>query len=34
MIDPDFDSDMLGFVVSLAGMAICVVGAGVWRCFV
>ena len=25
----DFDSDMLGFVVSLIGMAVCVVGAGV-----
>ncbi len=31
-IDPDFDSDMLGFVVSIIGMAVCVVGAALWSC--
>ena len=35
MIDPDkFDSDMLGFAISLVGMAVCVVGAGLWSCWV
>lgn len=29
----DFDSDMLGFVVSLIGMAVCVIGAGLWSCW-
>ena len=33
MIDPYFDSDMLGFAVSLIGMAICVAGAGLWSCW-
>lgn len=32
-IDPDFDSDMLGFVVSIIGMAVCVVGAALWSCW-
>lgn len=34
MIPEDFDSDMLGFAVSLIGMAICVAGAGLWSCWV
>lgn len=29
----DWDSDMLGFVVSLVGMMICVIGAGLWSCW-
>lgn len=34
MIEPeDFDRDMLGFVVSLIGMAVCVIGAGLWSCW-
>ena len=33
MIPEDFDSDMFGFVVSLIGMAVCVVGAGLWSCW-
>ena len=33
MIPEDFDSDMLGFVVSVIGMAVCVVGAGIWSCW-
>lgn len=33
MSPDDFDPDMFGFVVSLAGMAICAVGAGIWSLF-
>ena len=32
MSHKDFDSDMLGFVVSLVSMAVCVAGAGLWSC--
>ena len=34
MSPEDFDTDMLGFVVSVIGMAVCVVGAGLWSCWV
>ncbi len=34
MIPDNFDADMLGFVVSLVGMMICVIGAGLWSCWV
>lgn len=34
MMDPDFDSDMLGFVVSIAGMIVCVIGSAVWSLLV
>ena len=30
----DWDSDLLGFGISLIGMAICVAGAGLWSCWV
>lgn len=33
MSPEDFDTDMLGFVVSLVGMAVCVAGAAVWSCW-
>ena len=29
----DWDSDLLGFGISLIGMAICVAGAGLWSCW-
>ena len=29
----DWDSDLLGFGISLVGMAICVAGAGLWSCW-
>ena len=29
----DWDSDLLGFGISLIGMAVCVVGAGLWSCW-
>lgn len=32
-MNEDFDSDMLGFVVSVIGMAVCVIGAGLWSCW-
>lgn len=34
MNDENFDHDMFGFVVSLVGMAVCVIGAGLWSAFV
>lgn len=34
MSPEDFDSDMLGFAVSIVGMIVCVVGAGIWSCWV
>ena len=33
MIPDDFDSDMFGFAISVVGMAICAVGAGIWSLF-
>ena len=33
MSPEDFDSDMLGFGVSVVGMVICVIGAGIWSCW-
>ena len=33
MSPEDFDSDMLGFAVSVIGMAVCVVGAALWSCW-
>ena len=33
MIPEDFDSDMLGFGVSVVGMIVCVIGAGLWSCW-
>ena len=30
MTPEDFDPDLLGFAVSLIGMAVCVAGAGLW----
>ena len=29
----DWDSDLLGFGISLIGMAVCVAGAGLWSCW-
>ncbi len=29
-----FDRDALGVAVSVVGMVICVIGAGIWSCFV
>lgn len=29
----DFDSAALGVAVSVVGMVICVIGAGIWSCF-
>ena len=29
----DWDSDLLGFGISLIGMAICVAGAALWSCW-
>ena len=29
----DWDSDLLGFGISVIGMAICVAGAGLWSCW-
>ena len=33
MSPEDFDSGMLGFAVSVIGMAVCVVGAALWSCW-
>ena len=33
MTPEDFDPDLLGFAVSLIGMMICVIGAGLWSCW-
>ena len=30
----DFDSDLLGFGISVVGMIVCVLGAGIWSCWV
>ena len=30
MRNEDFDRDMFGFVVALGGMAVCLLGAGIW----
>lgn len=30
----EWDSNLLGFGISVVGMIVCVVGAGVWSCFV
>lgn len=32
MTPPDFDRDMFGFIVSLVGMAVCVLASAVWSC--
>ncbi len=32
-MDDEFDPDMLGFAVSVVGMAVCVLGAGLWSCW-
>lgn len=29
----DWDSDLLGFAISVVGMVICMVGAGIWSCW-
>ena len=34
MSQEDWDSDLLGFGISVVGMVICVLGAGLWSCFV
>ena len=32
-MNENLDANMFGFVVSLIGMAVCVVGAGIWSCW-
>lgn len=34
MAPEDFDRDMFGFAISLAGMAICSLGSCVWNLFI
>lgn len=33
MIHEDFDVDLFGFAVSVVGLIVCVVGAGLWSCW-